>query len=130
MTIEFRKTFHVDRIEVLGNLQVANALSIEGFTNRRTQDIIVNNGGTVKFTANAYDVSCRQAIVSSNITAQRLLIRGVFQAGVLSIQDGRDSLKVEYPGDFQVGCMSVLINILISVLISVLISLFLVCYYC
>ena len=101
MTVMFRHQFRIDRIQISGNLEVENQVSIRGFSSNRTQDVNIDKGGSVKLMSRVYDVSCGKNKVFSEVQAHRLHVEGLLRAGALSIRDGLDTLRIEDSGDFQ-----------------------------
>lgn len=94
--IEFASDFQVDRLEVSGNLQVNNSVNIQGFTENRMRDFVINSGGSVTL-----DAQKKSEI--SLIRAFNLSINGHFQAGTVSSGQGWSLFEVGSQGSMTIA---------------------------
>ena len=101
MTVDFRHQFHVNRIYVSGYLEIAKEVSILGFNSSRTQEVVVDRGGVLKLMSSIYHVTCSKHNVFSVFQVHHLFVKGLLQAGSLSVEDGLDSIVIGDSGDFQ-----------------------------
>jgi hypothetical protein len=81
MKVSLTSDFQVDRIEVSGNLEIENSAIIRGFSENRTRDIVINNGGAIT-------LDSQKTLGVSIIRAYNVSINGRFQAGVVSPGQG------------------------------------------
>ena len=101
MTVAFHDPLPVDNVIISGNLVVSNAVTIHGYSNIKASEFKLETGSVVKLMAGSYDVSCGEKKTYSELQSLQLSIKGVFQAGPLSIHDGIYDFSISDTGNFQ-----------------------------
>ena len=94
MNVHFIGEFPVDDLEVTGTMQVANNLTIRGYTKQRTARVVINAGGSL--TLNSLKIG------TSYLRMSNVQISGQFLAGKASVVEGWDSLDVQSGGNMKV----------------------------
>ena len=101
MTVAFHDALPVDNVIISGNLVVLNTVTIHGYSMIKTLEFKLETGSSVKFTAESYDVNCGEKKAYSELQTLQLSIKGLFQAGPLSIHDGINNFSISDTGNFQ-----------------------------
>ena len=101
MTIGFLDALHVNSMIVSGNLEVTTKLELLGYTAGKTSEFQLEQGSSIKLMADNYSINCADKETYSELQVRLLSIKGLFQAGPLSIHDGIHSFSISDTGNFQ-----------------------------
>jgi hypothetical protein len=96
MKIKFTSDFQVDRLEVSGNMEIENSVIIRGFSENRTRDLVINNGGSI--TLDSQKTSGVSIIRVYNVT-----INGQFLAGTVSPGQGWNLFSIGLQGSMTIA---------------------------
>ena len=96
MKIKLIGDFQVDRLEVSGNIEIENSVIIRGFSESRTRDLVINNGGSI--TLDSQKTSEVSIIRVYNVT-----INGQFRAGIVSPGQGWNIFSIGLQGSMTIA---------------------------